>query len=218
MKGIPYDEMVFLLEQEENEGKSRTLKNERVVAKTVNFGVLFGATAHRLQKELKYKANMYWSLDKCEDFINRWMSKYTRIAEWLEHTKHFAVKHKAVDMPMGHIRHLDRPSFFTPDGRGELRQATNFPIQSFASWICLLGCYLIDEYFLTSDIPARIVLQVHDSVTCEVKSTDKKYLTNIEKYVKMVFEIETVNVLNKVWGIDFNVPLEFKTSICKRWS
>ena len=215
--GYDYDELCELLEDKTHKDYAR-LKNLRVAIKRINFGILYGVAKHRLQTLLKYELGLIWDLAECDALIKRWLARYTKVDAWIKRTQNLALKYKYVEMSLGQRRHLPDASMDDPIGRRCLRQATNFPIQSFASWICLLGMNMLDQYFQTLDVKASVVLQVHDSVTSQIDSTDKKYLTNVESCVRMIMERETINALSSIWGINFNVPLEFKTVICERWS
>lgn len=216
LKGISYSELVTTLSNHLHPDYTE-LKNERVAIKRINFGILYGIAGARLQTLLAVELNITWTLEQCNTLIKQWLIKYPKIASWIKLQHKNALTFGYVKMPMGQIRHLEA-GYDTPEGLAALRQASNFPVQSFASWICLLGLHTLEQYLQTLTMKARIILQVHDSVTIEIETEDKNVLTYIEKYVKMIMEDGVKQILKDVFNINFNVPLKLNTIICKRWS
>lgn len=212
LTGMDYD----TLNAELKSGNAK-LKNDRVAFKEVNFGIFYGMSAKRLQNTLFLKAHIKKSIPECQEYIDAWFAKYTKAKEWLDNTKLFAVCHKYVRMPLGQKRRLPDAEF-TWQGGSALRQATNFPVQSFASWICLIGLKLLDDYFVNNKIDGHIIMQVHDSVTCEISESNLITLEDIKVDVKRVMEIETLNYIRDVFNVEFNVPLSFEIDFKERWS
>lgn len=212
LTGMDYD----TLNTELHSGNAK-LKNDRVAFKEVNFGIFYGMSAKRLQRTLRVKANIRKSIPECQEYIDAWFGKYTKAKEWLDNAKLFAVCHKYIRMPLGQKRRLPDAEF-SWQGGSSLRQATNFPVQSFASWICLIGLKLLDDYFVNNKIDGHIIMQVHDSVTCEISESNLIALNDIKVDVKKIMEVETLNYIRDVFGVDFNVPLSFEIDFKERWS
>ena len=212
LTGIPYNAL-----ESELKGGNAKLKNDRVAFKEVNFGIFYGMSAKRLQNTLFLKAHIKKSIPECQKYIDDWFAKYNKAKEWLDNTKLFAVAHKFVRMPLGQKRRLPDADF-SWEGGSALRQATNFPVQSMASWICLIGLKLLDDYFVNNKIDGHIIMQVHDSVTCEISQSNLISLEDIKVDVKKVMEQETLNYIKDVFGVNFNVPLSFDIDFKERWS
>lgn len=216
---IPYEELDAIFKNSSHPEYSR-LKNERVAYKSVNFGIFYGMTKNRLQRELR-KVGIHKDLDECQEYIDNWFKQYPKCKEWLEQTKLFAVSRKYVSMPLNQRRRLPDAEF-TYGGSHSLRQATNFPVQSLGSWICLIGLKLLDDYFeeYKHYYDAHILMQVHDSITSEIniKESNLIDLEDIKVDVKRVMEVETLNYIREVFGVDFNVPLVFDLEYKERWS
>lgn len=216
LTGMPYDEI------EARRNKDEKVKNDRVAIKRVNFGILYGVQARRLQRLLRIELGINQELAYCKELIRKWLSRYSKVADWLNTQKVQAVAYKYVRMPLGQSRRLPEASFDrTKEAAHALSQATNFPIQSFASWICLIGLILLQGYIDTHThlFEAFIIMQVHDSVTMEVKLISNLVtLENIKVDVKKIMEVETLNYIRNVFGINFNVPLVFDIELKERWS
>jgi len=226
LTGIPYDDLEAILKDSSCKEYAK-IKNDRVAFKEVNFGIFYGMSAKRLQRTLRVKAGIRKNLDECQEYIDAWFAKYSKAKEWLDKTKLFAVSHKYVSMPLGQKRRLPDAEF-SYAGSSALRQATNFPVQSLASWICLIGLKLLDDYY--EDIrklgyECNILMQVHDSVTSEIKIPNYNnttgnvlYKSNIKRDVKQIMEKDTTQYIKEVFGVDFNIPLVFDLEYKDRWS
>lgn len=218
MTGIPYDEI------EERKERDSEIKNQRVAIKRINFGIVYGVGASRLQKLLKIELGVEQELSWCQDMINKWLTKYSKVALWLEEQRRFAARFKYVTMPFGQRRRLPDAKMLVKAMDSEerarasraLRQATNFPVQSMASWIMLSGLVLVDKYFQDNpELDGHCVLQVHDSGCWEVKNTND--LGQVRKHIQHIMEHKTVDFMENHFGVLFNVPLIFPTKTLLRW-
>lgn len=240
IKGYDYYELFKLLEDETHKD-NKQLKEERVAIKRINFGIVYGVAAPRLQRLLKIELGVEKPLDECEYLIARWLDKFPKVNQWLEQQRNNAAIYKQVVMPFGQRRRLPDADFIMRGMDKEkrilasraLRQATNFPVQSMASWICLIGMLLLDEYFeQRKELDGCIVIQVHDSITAEVKKLDSlptdykiyydgkgssSYLNEIATDIQYIMEYETRNYIQNVFNINFNVPLSFPVKVLERW-
>jgi DNA polymerase-1 len=211
--GIPYDEI------ESTRDTDFTIKTKRVAIKRVNFGILYGVQARRLQRLLRLELGISVEMDYCTTLIKQWLQRYGKVKEWINLQKLNAVGYGFVGMPLGQRRRLPDASFeHTKEAAHALSKATNFPIQSMASWICLIGLRLLDDYFISNNIDGHIVMQVHDSVTAEINQSNLIGIENIKVDVKKIMEYEVLNYLRDVFGIHFNCPLVFDIEIKERWS
>lgn len=215
LTGMQYDEI------EEGRHTNEKIKNDRVAIKRVNFGILYGVQARRLQRLLRIELGIHQELDYCKGIIRQWLSRYSNVAKWIGEQKLQAVANGFVTMPLGQRRRLPEASFeHTKEAAHALSQATNFPVQSFASWICLIGLRLLDDYFQSIDVDGHIIMQVHDSVTAEINIEKSNVIgiQNIKADIKRIMEQETLNYLRDVFGVNFNVPVVFDIELKERWN
>lgn len=225
LQNIPYQEIVSIL-ADKNCSEYEKTKNDRVAIKRINFGILYGVQAKRLQRLLRIELGITQDIDYCKEIIRLWLNKYQKIRSWIETQKVQAVSCGYVGMPLGQRRRLPEASFDkTREAAHALAQATNFPVQSLASWICLIGLILLDQYFEDNKktMEGHIVMQVHDSVTSEIRMgnhilSNQTYIDVIQRDVQKIMQTETLAYIREVFGIDFNVPLVFETNISNRWS
>jgi DNA polymerase-1 len=219
LTGMPYDEIQAGKDTDEK------IKNDRVAIKRVNFGILYGVQARRLQRLLRIELGINMELEYCQTLIKDWLRRYGKVAEWLQAQKIQAATYKYVTMPLGQKRRLPNASFDrTKEAAHALAQATNFPVQSLASWICLIGLTILDNYWEQQKqwMEAYTLMQVHDSVTSEIKLINSPYnlctMESIKLEVSKIMEKETLNYLRDIFGVNFNVPLVFDTKVSERWS
>jgi DNA polymerase-1 len=219
LTGMPYDEI------QAGKEVDAKIKNDRVAIKRVNFGILYGVQAKRLQRLLRIELGITQDIEYCKEIINKWLSKYTKVKQWIDAQKIQAACNHFVAMPLGQKRRLPEASFDrTKEAAHALAQATNFPVQSLASWICLIGLIILDNYWEVQKqwMDAHTIMQVHDSVTSEIKLIESPYnlmtMESIKEEVKKIMETETLNYLREVFGVNFNCPLVFDTKISERWS
>jgi DNA polymerase I len=219
LTGMPYDEI------QAGKDTDAKIKNNRVAIKRVNFGILYGVQARRLQRLLRIELGITQELEYCQTIIRQWLNRYKKISSWIESQKIQAASYKFVTMPLGQRRRLPEASLeHTKEAAHALAQATNFPVQSLASWICLIGLIILDNYWEVQKqwMDAHTIMQVHDSVTSEIKLIESPYnlmtMESIKAEVKAIMETETLNYLKEVFGVNFNVPLVFDTKISERWS
>jgi len=219
LTGMPYDEI------QAGKDIDAKIKNDRVAIKRVNFGILYGVQAKRLQRLLRIELGITQDLEYCKEIIHKWLNKYTKVKQWIDAQKIQAACNHFVAMPLGQMRRLPEASFDrTKEAAHALAQATNFPVQSLASWICLIGLIILDNYWEVQRqwMDAYTIMQVHDSVTSEIKLIESPYnlmtMESIKEEVKAIMEKETLNYLRDVFGVNFNVPLVFDTKISERWS
>lgn len=219
LTGMPYDEI------QAGKDIDAKIKNDRVAIKRVNFGILYGVQAKRLQRLLRIELGITQELEYCRAIINQWLGKYTKISQWIDSQKIQAASYKYVSMPLGQKRRLPEASFDrTKEAAHALAQATNFPVQSLASWICLIGLIILDNYWEQQKqwMEAYTLMQVHDSVTSEIKLINSPYnlctMDSIKLEVSNIMEHQTLDYLKEVFGVRFNVPLVFETKVSERWS
>ena len=103
-------------------------REQRSMAKTVNFGILYGMSAFRLANEQGI------SKAEAKGIIERYFSRYPRIAEWKAQTLEDARSAGQVSTLMGRIRRIpDINSRNHMARQGAERMAINTPIQGSAA-------------------------------------------------------------------------------------
>lgn len=193
------------------------IKNQRVGIKNVNFGIAYGATAPRLQRELA-KNKIIWTLEQCQDLIDKHEEEYPEIHIWKTGVEDFIIENWYVPSPFGQIRRLPNADRHTGDGRAKIREGINFIIQSSLSYYTLSGMVLIQEYFRqVRELKGRILAQVHDSILAELIRFRPEKLLEIQKDIETIMSTDVIDYIEKVFNFKLTVPMVFKTKIISRW-
>ena len=149
-------------------GTGKHDKEQRTIAKNVNFGTFFGLFPRGLQRTLKFKAGLDVSFEQCERIISNLKDGYPKLSEWQEDAKSAAAKHKYSETAMGRRRYL--PGIVSQDWSKKSfaeRCALNTPIQGTAADILKLALGRIIEG-LPERPWLRPLLQIHDELVFEL--------------------------------------------------
>ena len=146
----------------------------RRVAKIINFGVLYGMSAHRLTREL--------SIDYAEadTFIKTYFARYPKVQEYIETTLEFARKNGYVETLLGRRRMIPDISSKNRNAREYAeRTAYNMPIQGTQADIVKLAMLNVAPKLATSG--SKLLLQVHDELVIEAPKGDAEAVAETVK-------------------------------------
>lgn len=142
-------------------------QEQRRFAKTVNFGLIYGMGAHGLAERMGIPRH------QAVELIDRYFAALPAVRDYLSRSSEEAKNRGRTESVFGRIRPLAELS--SGEGRGAAataRAAVNTPIQSTASDIAKIAMIRFDAA-LKSELPSgKLVLQVHDSLICEVPADD----------------------------------------------
>jgi len=149
-------------------GAGKHDKEQRVIAKNVNFGTFFGLFPRGLQRTLKFKAGLNVTLEQCERIIANLKAGYPKLSGWQEEAKTVTRRRSYTETWLGRRRYL--PGITSTDWSKRTfseRCALNSPIQGTAADIFKLALGRI-----IAGLPARPwlrpLLQIHDEILFEV--------------------------------------------------
>ena len=140
-------------------------KEQRTIAKNVNFGTFYGLFPKGLQNTLKFKAGVEKSIPECEEIIRNLKAGYPALTGWQNETKMIAKQKLYTETWLGRRRYLPniRSDNWGLQSFAE-RCALNTPIQGTAADILKLAIVRILEG-LPSRPWLRPILQIHDELT-----------------------------------------------------
>ena len=140
-------------------------KEQRTIAKNVNFGTFYGLFPKGLQNTLKFKAGVEKSIPECEEIIRNLKAGYPALTVWQNETKMTAKQKLYTETWLGRRRYLPniRSDNWGLQSFAE-RCALNTPIQGTAADILKLAIVRILEG-LPSRPWLRPILQIHDELT-----------------------------------------------------
>jgi len=154
--------------------------DQRRVAKTINFGVIYGMGSLKFSRSIGVDKNL------ASEFINKFYTRYPRVFTYLEQVKKQAVAQGFVETILGRRRYftftgnsLQKLKGCNPDDidtsklkkpgaydAGLLRSAANAPIQGSSADIIKIA--MIQMHEVLQNYQARLLLQVHDELVLEV--------------------------------------------------
>lgn len=158
--------VIFGCTYEEAQDKHRDgYKEQRTIAKNVNFGTFYGLFPRGLQKTLHFKAGVAKSVNECEEIIENLKAGYKGLTIWQDETKALATRRMYSETWLGRRRYL--PNIRSDDwGKKSFaeRCALNTPIQGTAADIIKMAIARI-----LVGLPERPwlkpILQIHDELT-----------------------------------------------------
>jgi len=132
-------------------------------AKAVNFGLIYGMSAFGLAKQLHIGRN------EAQDFIDRYFATYPGVKRYMDVTRSDAAEKGYVETLRG--RRLNLPEINSSNGmrrQAAERTAINAPMQGTAADIIKLAMLAVENWLNSSDVDARMIMQVHDELVFEV--------------------------------------------------
>lgn len=131
-------------------------------AKSINFGIIYGISAHGLAAQLGI------SRTEAGQYIDAYFAKYPGIKDYMETTKAFAHAHGYVETLFGRRIHVPEINSSNPNMRAfQERAAINAPLQGTAADIIKKAMVRVHQELAAHFPRARLLLQVHDELIVE---------------------------------------------------
>ncbi|MEM9476439.1 MAG: DNA polymerase I [Pseudomonadota bacterium] len=130
-------------------------------AKAINFGVIYGISGFGLARNLRIPR------DEAQGFIDRYFERFPGIRQYMDDTVAFAKEHGRVETLFG--RKINTPEINAkgPHAGFARRAAINAPIQGTAADVIRRA--MVRMPAAIADLPAKMLLQVHDELLFEVE-------------------------------------------------
>ena len=181
---------------------SEVTPDMRRVAKTVNFGVIYGISDYGLEQATEL------SREEASRFINTYFEKHRGVKEYIDSTKRQARERGYVETILGRRRYIPDINSSNAQVRAAAeRMAINMPVQGTAADIIKLAMIRIQREMGKRGLrtkKAKMVLQVHDELVFEVPQEE------LEEMKQLVLEVMP-NALK------LTVPLEVEVKEGKNW-
>lgn len=174
----------------------KVTKEMRYAAKTINFGVLYGMSAHRVAVETNMEHK------EAAEFVDRYFSLRPQLKSYIEGIKKQAREQEYVETLLGRRRPCPEinSNNFVISNAAE-RMAVNVPIQGSAADVMRLAMIDLAPKLAGK---AKLLLQIHDELIAECDDDKAKEVSQIMK--------ETMEN-----AYDLGVPLVVETAIGQNW-
>lgn len=140
--------------------------DQRRIAKTVNFGLLYGMQAYGLSRDTGMPRA------EAQAFIDAYWSRLPKVKEFFDRVIADGIRDGYVSTIRGRRRYL--PDLQSSNGQrrmGAQRMAMNMPIQGTQADIIKQAMLDLEAALVEQDLPARMILQVHDELVLELDET-----------------------------------------------
>ena len=144
-------------------GASKVTPDMRRLAKTVNFGVIYGMSDYGLEQATEL------SREEAAQFITSYFEKYPGIKQYLESTKQQARESGYVQTLLGRKRFI--PEINSPNRQvreAAERMAINMPVQGTSADIIKVAMVNLYREMEKRQLKSKLLLQVHDELIFEV--------------------------------------------------
>lgn len=138
--------------------------DQRRSAKAINFGLIYGMSAHGLAKQIGCDRS------QAQIYMDRYFARYPGVLDYMERTRKQASEQGYVETLFG--RRLYLPDINAKNAairKGAERTAINAPMQGSAADIIKRAMITVDNWLVESGLDARVILQVHDELVLEVR-------------------------------------------------
>jgi DNA polymerase-1 len=173
--------------------------NQRRMAKSVNFGLLYGMSDFGLAQRLEI------SRTEAKTITQAYFARFPKVRAYIESVIRSGREEGYVTTLLGRRRYMPalRSSNYMLRSAAE-REATNAPMQGSAADIMKLAMVRIDAELAREEFDARMLLQIHDELIFEVSRKQLHEVTNLVRR-----EMENV--------VELSVPLVVTAKVGENW-
>ena len=178
---------------------SQVTPDMRRVAKTVNFGVIYGMSDYGLEQATEL------SREEASGFIKAYFEKYQGVKEYIETTKRLVRERGYVETILGRRRYI--PEVHSPNGQiraAAERMAINMPVQGTSADIIKVAMINLHQEMEKRGFRSKMTLQVHDELLFEVPPDE------LEEIKALVADIMPQ-------AMKLSVPLKVEVKTGKNW-
>ena len=152
--------------------------DKRRIAKTVNFGIMYGQGSFGLARQLGI------SRHESKQIIDQYFERYPKIKAYMDQTIQHAKTKGYVETLMGRRRYFPLIESNNHNIRqGAERAAINMPIQGAAADMMKLAMINIHKEMKKQHFSSLMMLQIHDELLFDVVPGEEEDLKNLVKHI-----------------------------------
>ncbi|GHR69275.1 DNA polymerase I [Helicobacter pylori] len=174
-------------------------KEKRSIAKSINFGLVYGMGSKKLSETLNIPLN------EAKSYIEAYFKRFPSIKDYLNRMKEEILKTSKAFTLLGRYRVFDFTGVNDYVKGNYLREGVNAIFQGSASDLLKLGMLKVSERFKNNP-SVRLLLQVHDELIFEI---EEKNALELQQEIQRILNDEVYPL---------RVPLETSAFIAKRWN
>ncbi|MFP6262754.1 DNA polymerase I [Helicobacter pylori] len=174
-------------------------KEKRSIAKSINFGLVYGMGSKKLSETLNI------SLNEAKSYIEAYFKRFPSIKDYLNRMKEEILKTSKAFTLLGRYRVFDFTGVNDYVKGNYLREGVNAIFQGSASDLLKLGMLKVSERFKNNP-SVRLLLQVHDELIFEI---EEKNAPELQQEIQRILNDEVYPL---------RVPLETSAFVANRWN
>ncbi len=173
--------------------------DNRRSAKAINFGLMYGMSAFGLARQLGI------SRGQAQEYVDMYFDRYPGVKKFMNDIREQARQNGYVETVFGRRLYLPEINDRNVNRRQYAeRSAINGPMQGTAADIIKRAMISVQDWLLSSDAPARMIMQVHDELVFEV---DKESVDSVREEI----------VTRMCAAADLSVALKVDVGTGKNW-
>jgi len=180
-------------------GVSQVTPDMRRLAKTVNFGVIYGMSDYGLEQATEL------SRKEAAKFIDSYFGEHPGVKQYLESTKQQVKEVGYVQTLLGRRRFI--PEIDSPNRQvreAAERMAINMPVQGTSADIIKVAMINLNREMQKCQLKSKLLLQVHDELVLEVPEEE------LEEMRQLVSEIMST-------ALQLSIPLKVDIKTGSNW-
>ncbi|ENH58970.1 DNA polymerase I family protein [Helicobacter pylori Hp A-11] len=174
-------------------------KEKRSIAKSINFGLVYGMGSKKLSETLNIP------LSEAKSYIEAYFKRFPSIKDYLNRMKEEILKTSKAFTLLGRYRVFDFNGVNDYIKSNYLREGVNAIFQGSASDLLKLGMLKVSERFKNNP-SVRLLLQVHDELIFEI---EEKNALELQQEIQRILNDEVYPL---------RVPLETSAFVANRWN
>ncbi len=174
-------------------------KEKRSIAKSINFGLVYGMGSKKLSETLNIPLN------EAKSYIEAYFKRFPSIKDYLNRMKEEILKTSKAFTLLGRYRVFDFTGVNDYIKGNYLREGVNAIFQGSASDLLKLGMLKVSERFKNNP-SVRLLLQVHDELIFEI---EEKNAPELQQEIQRILNDEVYPL---------RVPLETSAFVANRWN
>lgn len=168
----------------------------RSIAKSINFGLIYGMGHKTLSQNLKIEPNL------AKSYIEKYFENFTSIKEYFERVKESARQNGFISTLLGRKRYFDFQNTSAMVSAAYERESVNSVLQGSAADVIKLAMLEISRHL---DENKKLILQIHDELIFEIKDEMLENFATItqgimQNVVKLKVKLKTSSAVAKNWG------------------
>ncbi|GAA8336797.1 DNA polymerase I [Helicobacter pylori] len=174
-------------------------KEKRSIAKSINFGLVYGMGSKKLSETLNIPLN------EAKSYIEAYFRRFPSIKDYLNGMREEILKTSKAFTLLGRYRVFDFTGANDYVKGNYLREGVNAIFQGSASDLLKLGMLKVSERFKNNP-SVRLLLQVHDELIFEI---EEKNAPELQQEIQRILNDEVYPL---------RVPLETSAFVANRWN